>query len=84
MRVRKRHGYLPDCHFVITLAKITKNFGHWGQVLTPISPLGYAPDLTSLGSFVIVSIKGTLPQKSVWALTVQFSEKTTMVPFIWM
>ena len=30
----------------------------------------------------IVSIKGTLPRKSMWALNVQFSEKTTMVPFI--
>ena len=29
-------------------------------------------------------IKGTLPRKSTWALNVQFSEKTTMVPFIWM
>ena len=30
-----------------------------------------------------VKLKGTLPRKSMWALTVKFSEKTTMVPFIW-
>ena len=30
------------------------------------------------------AIKGTLPRKSTWALNVQLSEKTTMVPFIWM
>ena len=29
------------------------------------------------------SLKGTLLRKSMWALAVQFSEKTTMVPFIW-
>ena len=28
------------------------------------------------------NFKGTLPRKSTWALNVQFSEKTTMVPFI--
>ena len=27
------------------------------------------------------SVKGTLPRKSTWALNVQFSKKTTMVPF---
>ena len=30
------------------------------------------------------TIKGTLPRKPMWALNVKFSEKTTMVPFIWM
>ena len=29
------------------------------------------------------AIKGTLPRKSMWALNAQFSEKTTMAPFIW-
>ena len=28
-------------------------------------------------------IKGTVPQKSTWAFNVHFSEKTTMLPFIW-
>ena len=34
--------------------------------------------------YTVLIIKGTLPRKSTWALNVQFSEKTTMVPFIWM
>ena len=29
-----------------------------------------------------VILKGTLPQKSMWALNVDFSMKVTMVPFI--
>ena len=29
-----------------------------------------------------ITLIGTLPRKSTWALNVQFSEKTTMVPFI--
>ena len=28
-------------------------------------------------------IKGTVPRKSMWVLKVLFSEKTTMLPFIW-
>ena len=28
-------------------------------------------------------LKGTVPRKSTWAVDVHFSEKTTMVPFIW-
>ena len=31
----------------------------------------------------LVEIKGTLPRKSTRALNVQFSAKTTVVPFIW-
>ena len=34
------------------------------------------------GNCVHSWLKGTLPQKSMWALTFQFSEKTTIVPFI--
>ena len=29
------------------------------------------------------SFKGTVPRKSMWALKVNFSEKTTVLPFIW-
>ena len=51
---------------------------------------GYNPHNTKLKesgkkwSKSIFNLKGTLPRKSTWALNVQFSEKTTMVPFIWM
>ena len=41
-------------------------------------------DMSSLEDELSGQLKGTLPRKSTWALNVQFSEKTTMVPlFIW-
>ena len=53
---------------------------------TPCS--GYQPEQRVQSSIVtskhcLASFKGTVPQKSMWALSVHFSEKTTMVPFIW-
>ena len=46
--------------------------------------LSHFSEKTSFRESLDKSLKGTLPRKSTWALNVQFSEKTTMVPFIWM